>query len=376
MPRTLHAAAGAFVLATAALATTSPALADGVRDQQQWYLDSLKVPQAHAISTGTGVTVSVIDTGVSPHHDLKGNLLVGTNGATGKADGRSDTVGHGTQMAGLIAAHGSGSEGLLGIAPSAKVLPVKISNSATSVPPGLVAKGIEFSIAHKARVINISSGTEPSFALVKAIKDANTAGVVIVAATGNYGGLATAYPAAADGVLAVGSTGRSGKHSNFSTGGPQVQICAPGEKIETLSPGNKYVQATGTSGAAAIVSGAVALVRARFPQLSAAKVIHRITATADDIGPPGRDDECGFGELNIVKALTADVPPLGDSSASASPGASDTASAPTGNATTGDAAPQATGNKSSSGPLIVGVVVVVLLVGGLVGLVAVRRRRS
>jgi subtilisin family serine protease len=120
----------------------------------------------------------------------------------------------------------------------------------------------------------------------------------------------------------------------------------------------------------------VALVRAKFPQLPAAEVIHRITATADDIGPPGRDDECGYGELNIVKALTADVPPLGGASTSASPSASDTAGLPTAGATSGDAAPPTTEHKSSSAPLVIGVVVVVLLVGALVGLVAVRRRRS
>jgi subtilisin family serine protease len=117
----------------------------------------------------------------------------------------------------------------------------------------------------------------------------------------------------------------------------------------------------------------VALVRAKFPQLSAAEVIHRITATADDIGAPGRDDECGYGELDIVKALTADVPPLGgDASASPSASVTTSAAAPV---TTGGAAPPAAEDKSSSGPLVVGVVVVVLLVAGAVGFVAMRRRQ-
>jgi len=373
MRRTSYAIAWALVLAATALVPPSPAFADNIRDQQ-WYLASLKITQAHAISTGAGITVSVIDTGVSAHRDLETNLLAGINEVTGKTDAHIDTVGHGTQMAGLIAADGRSNAALLGIAPSAKVLPVKISNSAASFPPSLVAQGIEFSATHKANVINISSGTEPSFALVKAIKDANTAGIVIVAAAGNYGGSAIAYPAAADGVLAVGSTGRTGKHSGFSTKGAQVQICAPGEQIETTSPDNKYVLATGTSDSTAIVSGAVALVRAKFPQLSAAEVIHRITATADDIGPPGRDDECGYGELNIVKALTADVPPLSGASASASVSAP--AGGPSASSRTGSAAPPATEDKSSSGPLILGVVVVVLALAGLVGFVAVRRRRS
>jgi type VII secretion-associated serine protease mycosin len=374
MRRALHAAAGTFVLAAVIFVPTGPALADSIRDRQ-WYLKSLKVSQAHAISTGAGVTVAVIDTGVSPNRDLSRNLLPGYDEVTAKPDGRSDKDGHGTNMAGLIAAHGRGGSGVLGIAPSAKLLPIKAANDGR-ISGGAIASGIDYALSHHAKVINVSIAAGPAFELLKAVKDASKADAVIVAGAGNGGGTLVGYPAAAEGVLAVGATDKEGKHWPDSTHGPSLQICAPGVGIVTTGLENKYTEADGTSDSTAIVSGAVALVRARFPQLSAAEVIHRITATADDIGPPGRDDECGFGELNIVKALTADVPPLGDSSASASPGASDTASAPTGNATTGNAPPQATGNKSSSGPLIVGVVVVVLLVGGLVGLVAVRRRRS
>jgi subtilisin family serine protease len=171
----------------------------------------------------------------------------------------------------------------------------------------------------------------------------------------------------------VGATGRDGKHMSLSNVGSAVQICAPGQKVFSTAPDNKYFNIDGTSASAAIVSGAVALVRAKFPQLSAAEVIHRITATADDIGAPGRDDECGYGELDIVKALTADVPPL-SGSASASPSASQTTPAPA----TSDvvAGPPSAEKKGSSAPLIVGMVVLVLVVGALVGFVAVRRRRN
>jgi subtilisin family serine protease len=253
------------------------------------------------------------------------------------------------------------------------VLPIKISNSEHDVPMAQLVKGIDYAIAHKAQVINVSAGVGPAFELLKALKDANAADIVVVAAVGNESGGLIDYPAAADGVLAVGATGRDGKHASISTTGQQIQICAPGVSIETLSPDNNYVRATGTSGATAIVSGAVALVRAKFPQLSAAEVIHRITATADDIGAPGRDDECGYGELDIVKALTADVPPV-SGSASASPSASQTTPAPA----TSDvvAGPPSAEKKGSSAPLIVGMVVLVLVVAALVGFVAVRRRRN
>ena len=376
MHRALHAAAGVFILAAAVVVPAGPAMADSVRDQQ-WYLKSLKISAAHAISTGSGVTVAVIDTGVDPHRDLKRNLLPGYNQVTRKSDGRSDSDGHGTDMAGIIAAHGRGSSGVLGIAPSAKLLPLKASNGEDISGPD-VATGIEYALSHNAQVINVSIAADPAFELLKAVKDASKANVVIVGGVGNDGSPLVGYPAAADGVLAVGATDQSNKHWPDSNIGPSLQICAPGVGIVTTAPGNKYIKADGTSDSTAIVSGAVALVRAKFPQLSAAEVIHRITATADDIGPPGRDNQCGYGELNIVKALTADVPPLsGDgASASASPSASDTAGAPAQTPATGNAAPPASENKSSSGPLIVGVVVVVLLVAGLVGFVAMRRRRS
>jgi type VII secretion-associated serine protease mycosin len=376
MRRSFQAAAGVLVLAAAILVPSDPALADGIRSQQ-WYLNTLKVAQAQAISTGAGITVGLVDTGVDPHPDLKQNLLSGVDEVTGGGNGHNDKVGHGTQMAGLIAAHGRGSSGVLGIAPATKVLPIKIANSEKNFPTTTVVKGIKYAIDHRVNVINVSAGVGPSFELLDALKAAQTANIVVVAATGNEGGTLVSYPAAADGVLAVGATGRNGKHSSFSTTGPQVQICAPGESVETTSSNDTYVRGTGTSEATAIVAGAVALVRAKFPQLSAAEVIHRITATADDNGAPGRDDDCGFGELNIVKALTADVPPLSGATASGPASAPPSAPtvAPTAAASGGVVGAPSVDKKGSSAPLIVGVVVVVLLVAGLVGFVVVRRQR-
>jgi type VII secretion-associated serine protease mycosin len=373
MRRAVHAAAGALVLAAAVVIPMSPAMADSIRNQQ-WFLKSLNVGQAQAISRGAGITVALVDTGVYPHQDFKGNLLAGYNLVTSKPDGRTDTDGHGTNMAGLIAGKGRGNSGVLGIAPSAKILPIKAGNDG-HIPGGMVAKGIDYAVDHKAQVINVSIASAPAFELLKAIKDANKADVVIVAGSGNEGDQLVGYPAAADGVLAVGATDKKGKHWSDSTHGPSLQICAPGVDIVSTGIGNKYVGSDGTSDATAIVSGAVAMVRAKFPQISAPEVIHRITATADDIGAPGRDDDCGFGELNIVKALTADVPPLSEGGVSASAAPSATSAVPAPATSGGVAAPPSAGKKGSSAPLIVGVLVVVLLVAGLVGFVAVRRQR-
>jgi subtilisin family serine protease len=118
------------------------------------------------------------------------------------------------------------------------------------------------------------------------------------------------FPAYLDGVLAVGATDRSGNRAAVSVTGDKLAIMAPGVDIYSTSFDGKYYRGTGTSASTAIVAGAAALVRSRFPDLSAAEVVHRLTATATDKGAPGRDPEYGFGVLNLVAALTADVPPL------------------------------------------------------------------
>jgi subtilisin family serine protease len=121
------------------------------------------------------------------------------------------------------------------------------------------------------------------------------------------------YPARYQGVLAVAGVDRHGKHADFSVTGTPVVLSAPAVDIVStglLSENGGYRASEGTSDATAIIAGAAALVRSRFPQLSATEVVHRLTATADDKGPPGRDDLYGYGVVNLVKALTADVPPL------------------------------------------------------------------
>jgi type VII secretion-associated serine protease mycosin len=370
------AVAGVITLIVAIVAPSAPAHADSFRDDQ-WYLKTLKVSQAQAISTGSGITVAVIDSGVSPHPDIRPNLLPGINlipGASG--NGEADTAGHGTNMAAIIAAHGRGKEdGVIGIAPSSKILPIKVGNKEDQSSVGALIKSFTWARDHGAKVINASLGTGPSLELIDAVGSAIDGGVVVVSAAGNTSKQAIInYPAAIDGVLTVGSVDHNGRHASFSVTDPKVQICAPGVDITTAQPPNKYVDVDGTSASTAIVSGAVALVRAKFPRLSGAEVVHRITATADDIGPPGRDDQCGFGELNIVKALTADVPPLGGGSPSPSSAASSAAggSAPTGAGSSSGAVAE---GASGSGSLLVGGLAVVVVLGALVAVLVVRRRR-
>ncbi|MGV9804171.1 S8 family serine peptidase [Micromonospora chersina] len=300
-----------FTLPTTA--TASPGAAGRIR-LDQWHLSYLKAGKANQISQGEGVVVAVADTGVDPHPDLRANLLAGTTTATGASgDGRRDANSHGTSMAGLIAAHGQrDGTGALGIAPRAKVLPIQSSGDENVGTADDLAAGIEFAITHGADVICISSSGGSSPALIRAVKAAISADVVLVAAAGNSPEDAyVGYPARETDVIAVGGIDRSGEHAAVSVSGPEVDVVAPAVDIYSTSYGGKYSKGTGTSGATAIVAGAAALIRSKYPDLPAQEVAHRLTATAIDKGPPGRDDEYGYGVIDLVAALTADVPPLG-----------------------------------------------------------------
>ncbi|MBO4206506.1 type VII secretion-associated serine protease mycosin [Micromonospora echinofusca] len=340
---------------------------DEIRNNQ-WHLAYLRVGEAHKITKGAGVTVAVIDTGVEPHPDLRNNLLPGTDITRGgNNSGTKDRDGHGTSMAGLIAAHGrSQSSGALGVAPEAKILPIYALPGDTPGDPDKIAEGIRWAVKNRATVINISTGGGSTPKLAKAVAEAASAEVVIIAASGNApGDFGVTFPAALEDVVAVGAVDKSGNHSGVSVTGRELQIVAPGNDIYSTSHKGKYSLGTGTSAATAIVAGAAALVRSKYPHLPAQEVVHRLTATAVDKGAPGRDEEYGYGVLDIVAALTADVPPLGFESPGASgattPNATATAAGPAGDETPGWRLPLLT--------------LGVLGVAGLTGLLWWRQRR-
>jgi type VII secretion-associated serine protease mycosin len=374
------ALAVATVLALLA-ATASPAAADQARDLQ-WQLSDLNMTKVHRITQGAGVVVAVVDTGVDAgHRDLAGAVLPGTDLLTyraGDGTGRGDLDGHGTQMAGFIAGRGHGAghgDGILGIAPAAKILPIRspVTVGGTSE---FVKDAVAFAVARHAGVVNMSFGTVDSEAMREAIKAARAADIVLVAAIGNRGSGAPGelYPGKYPEVLCVGSYGRNHRASSFSVTGPQLDLLAPGDRAATTNIGRPgYGLGRGSSASAAIVSGAAALLRAKFPRLSAAEVVHRLTATAIDGGAPGRDDSYGYGRLNLLAALTADVPAR-PPTAAPTPSAVDTPTA---------AVPAVPAVDSSALPEPLNPVVpaavaaaLVLLVGAIVVTVMIRRRRS
>lgn len=365
--RTIALIAAALVGASAA-AYGTPALADSIRNEQ-WHLKFLRITEAHRISTGEGVTVAVIDSGVANHPDLSGSVLKGVDLVDAKGDGHKDLTGHGSSMSGLIAAHGRNSNGALGIAPDAKILPIRVLGKGRNK----VAYGpaVRYAISHGAKVINISiiGGIQPDG--LAAIEEARSADIVVVAAAGNKpDSVGISAPAFLDSVVAVGAINRKGTKADISVSGSALDLVAPGDDITSISNRNDYSVGTeGTSDASAIVSGAAALLRSRYPNMTAAEVVDRLETTAVDKGAPGVDPDYGHGIIDIVAALSDG----GGSGATASAAPATTTAAAAPPATTAAAAPE-TEPASSSTPLIAGGVVVVVLLGGLVAFLLVRRR--
>lgn len=289
---------------------------DQVRDEQ-WQLDELQAETAWRSSTGRGVTVAVVDSGVDGNHpDLVGQVLAGKDlVAPGGAPG-PDPVGHGTTVAGLIAGRKDDKRGVVGLAPDARILPVRVLDEENRYDDALiVAQGVRWAVDNGARVINLSlGGSGDSPALAAALDYAFVRDVVVVACTGN---LATStnskvwYPAREPGVLAVAGLERGSDNlwSGSITGRATV-LTAPASGLVGAKPPSGYWRVQGTSFAAPLVAATAALVRSRYPQMPAGEVVNRLLATARDLGPTGRDDRFGYGVVDPVAALTAQVPPV------------------------------------------------------------------
>ncbi|MGK5442193.1 type VII secretion-associated serine protease mycosin [Micromonospora sp. URMC 105] len=338
---------------------------------QQWHLGYLQVAEAHRLTRGKGVVVAVPDTGVDPHPDLRGNLLSGTDTIDGgSGNGIGDRDSHGTGMAGLVAAHGQpGNRGALGIAPEAKILPILVTPPGGDGQPDALARGIDYAVANGARVISVSSGGDSSAELEQAVRRAIASDIVVVAGSGNRPREQfVGYPASQAGVLAVAGVDRSGRHADISVSGPEVDVAAPGVEIISTSYSANYRKGTGTSDSTAIVAGAAALVRSKYPDLPASEVVHRLTATAVDKGPPGRDDQYGYGVIDLVAALTADVPPLPPDWA--------TTSTPSAKTSATSAAAEPANGGGTANPTARGLATLGVIVAASAGYLLWRRRRN
>ncbi|WP_344222436.1 S8 family serine peptidase [Kribbella sancticallisti] len=279
---------------------------------QKTSLTTARVPQAWDVSKTTGnQIVAVLDTGVDAGHpDLVGRLVPGYN-ATSPNRGPIDDHGHGTMTLGIIAANANNGVGVAGVGWTTKAMPVKVLASDGSGWDADIAEGIDWAVAHGAKVINLSLGG-PGFdgVLADAVKRAYDKGVVVVAAAGNDGNGVPQYPAAFPEVIAVGATNPTGALTDFSTFGDWVDIAAPGWDILTTGPRaltepgyEPYRFCTGTSCSAPIVAGVAALVKNKWPTFTSAQVAQRLKVLSRDAGPRGTDPYYGAGILDAYAAL-------------------------------------------------------------------------
>jgi type VII secretion-associated serine protease mycosin len=374
-------------LTGAVLLTSAPtASADFVRDRQ-WFLDVFAMKDTWAETQGQGVTVAVVDSGVDGSHpDLTGQVLKGKDFTSG-GNAQEDKIGHGTTMAGIIAGHGHGagnSSGVIGVAPKAKILPLRtLQTNADRNADETWGAAVRYAVDHGAKVINLSIANDGGKTLIAgrdAIAYAETHDVVVVAGSGNDGSSVVSEPAALPGVVSVGAVDKNANLWEDSNRGKGLVLTAPGVDIVGANPtmSNGYGVADGTSDATAFVSGSAALVRAKYPNLTAGQVINRLIKSASFLGHKGLkapDEEYGYGIIRPRQALTMNIPtgpktnPLGQLKSSTS--VSTEASKGT------DAATQA--KKKDSSPtstlLTVGAIVAVVILGAIT-FVVIRSRRN
>jgi subtilisin family serine protease len=315
---------GAAVFAFVPPAQATPQ--DYVRDRQYW-LDDYGIRDAWAVTRGAGVTIAIIDTGVAGGvADLAGAVVGGADfSGAGSSNGQrpiGDNPEHGTLVASLAAGRGTGpTSGVIGSAPEASILTISVGFGRGS--DAQLAEAVIWAVDNGADVINMSltrNTLDWPESWDDAFLHAAEHDVVVVAAAGNRGSgtVEVGAPATMPGVLTVGGVDEYGQASwNASAQGITIGVVAPSESLVGVTPAGRYITWAGTSGAAPIVAGAVALVRAAHPDLDAANVINRIVATARDAGPTGADYTYGFGYLDADAAVSADVPevsanPMGD----------------------------------------------------------------
>ncbi|MER5868222.1 type VII secretion-associated serine protease mycosin [Streptomyces sp. NPDC002044] len=303
---------------------------------QRLLLDELWAQTKGKDAKGVSVRVAVIDTGVDrANPQLSGAIdvsagrdFVEVKGADGKpagdgkggagasaGDGTNDTVGHGTKVAGLIAARPQAGTGFVGLAPEATIIPIRQNDGRGQGNAASLAAAIDHAVAKGAQVINISQDTDAPLsadsALGASVKKAIDAKVVVIASAGNdgmSGEKRKTYPAAFPGVLAVASSDRNNERAAFSQPGDFIGIAAPGVDMVSTVPGFGQCIDNGTSFSAPYVAGVAALLRAEHPDWSVEQIVWQIQNTAER-AVNGRDDYVGWGVVDPVRALGQDHEP-------------------------------------------------------------------
>ena len=279
------------------------------------FRSTLKVYDIWKETKGEGVNVAVLDTGVIGHPDLKENIKGGVNFSSDDRNDYQDRVGHGTHVAGIVAAVDN-AFGVIGVAPKANLYAVKVLGDSGSGSFEMIAKGIDWAIENKMDILSMSLGSNyPSEVLHDALKRAYQKNITLVAAAGNDGDTYPDndidYPARYPEVIAVGSVNKYLKRSWFSSDGTELDVMAPGQDIYSTYLNNEYSILSGTSMAAPFVTGVLALLISKHrnhqgnqtPIDTPDRIREHLIRTADDAGEIGKDNFYGYGIVSPEKLL-------------------------------------------------------------------------
>jgi type VII secretion-associated serine protease mycosin len=401
---TVGATLGALAVMSVGLAP-SVAAADDVQSQQ-WYLDAMNAQRLWKVSTGKGISVAVVDTGVNPDtSSLKGQVLPGVDVTRAAGDETDDYLSHGTSMAELIAGTGKGG-GLKGVAPGAKIIPIRTAltgiDKKTEKQGGTLVEAIRAAADSDAKIISMSfTGDFPVDGGLEAVQYAESKGKLLIAGVGNDGDgdkNYIGYPAKYPGVVGVSAINENGEVAKFSESGAYVDLASPGVDVPTWCDKTFKAycpQSNGTSQATAITSGAAALIWSAHPKWTANQVLRVMIDTAGRDWPKNTPSRyLGYGTIRPAQVLlkgkgdpgAADIDPVSNkktpglttgtaASPSASASASTSSRAP--NSTSGGQTSAAASTSDSSGNttlwIALGAAAAVVVLGG--GAFAVARSR-
>jgi subtilisin family serine protease len=274
------------------------------------------VPAAWTMTTGSpSVIVGLLDTGYeSTHPDLAAIPIVAQYNARTGTKTITDVYGHGTHVAGTIAAKANNGLGVAGVAPGIRIMPVKVMDNSGQGYWSDFLEGVDWARTHGASIINLSLGgtltTTQAAAFQPTFDAAYEAGVVVVAAAGNNNRNEPFYPASFAHVISVAATTNNDTKASFSNYGPAVDLSAPGSNIMSTYPGGTYRLMSGTSMATPHVVGLAALIRSYHPSYTVDEVETAMEVNAVDLGAAGRDDSFGFGRIQADQAVAWVAPDL------------------------------------------------------------------